>query len=606
MSTQEIKIGLWVDRDHSSVLGTTLTLSVFHANILTSFLSFLITTIIADSLFVAVVVCLYLTRPLSSSRLDLVDQVYVSMRNSRSPLLPPLEFLKALFEPRNKRRPRTLATLVFIPSVILFILKIGGFIIPPLIISSSQDAIGLLKSARCGFTVSDAATELLETIASRSYATERYATSESDFSLERIFPVDTLPFEIDRNATCPFDEKLCLLDNKSAIAFDTGLLDSHIHLGINAPVDERVQYRWRSTCMPLNVTGKVRVLSNTTYRDIYISSDEPILEVDLGPRVAFGLNYTFFYKRNLLDTQGYDVRTVSSIGGLGDDYPLQWRPRKELSRSDGDTTLVFIGTNSILYDEPVEDPVFQATNRLESGEYASDFVFRIIGCVDQHQYCNPVNKSCTALNSTLGDTYTPFTYSGISAQFATRWRLNEYTRNHYMDEGVRSLGKNALIANSIVPEHTYSSPGLQKDQWQRETQRWFETGLAKFQYKAMQFPNVPAPKTYEPEFAMDNKLAYNASMLKEINGYLVSQCGQQRVRLGSRGQNISVLGLFILSGVAFLSLASKILLCWWADRKPPSDEKKERWQQDHIWQLREAARHVPESTRFLGQGNYAQ
>lgn len=68
---------------------------------------------------------------------------------------------------------------------------------------------------------------------------------------------------------------------------------------------------------------------------------------------------------------------------------------------------MFISANSILYYGKVEDPIFAATseikNVLDNGKnatlYTSDYFVNPLGCVDQHQFCNPASDKCTKLDS---------------------------------------------------------------------------------------------------------------------------------------------------------------------------------------------------------------
>ena len=117
-----------------------------------------------------------------------------------------------------------------------------------------------------------------------------------------------------------------------------------------------------------------------------------------------------------------------------------------MSRADADVTLVLVGTGAITYVNKVFDPVFQANTTALDGvagpEWISDYAVRIVGCADQHQYCNPVTGVCTIMNGTHGEWSSPFVQKGISAQYATGWRMNRYTMEHTIDHNVRSLGHN--------------------------------------------------------------------------------------------------------------------------------------------------------------------
>jgi hypothetical protein len=81
---------------------------------------------------------------------------------------------------------------------------------------------------------------------------------ESDPSLQdcNMFSEKNLHVQVTENEECPFNGDVCLLGNKSAIALDTGYLDSK-HLGVNSP--QRLFFRRRNICAPLVIDGYARV-----------------------------------------------------------------------------------------------------------------------------------------------------------------------------------------------------------------------------------------------------------------------------------------------------------------------------------------------------------
>ena len=82
--------------------------------------------------------------------------------------------------------------------------------------------------------------------------------------------VGALNQTINMNASCPFDDSLCLTE---AIAIDTGHLDSAIDLGINAKPEDRVWYRKFISCAVLSTDSSYFAskvgpdLDNSAYPD---------------------------------------------------------------------------------------------------------------------------------------------------------------------------------------------------------------------------------------------------------------------------------------------------------------------------------------------------
>ena len=222
----EIYKGFWINHSRHPILGATLTLSVDHASLLTSLLSFFVTTVIVDGLFKIITFILYFTRPLDAHEPVFLSQAYVALLNSRSPA-PPFELLPELFFTRrflNTSDGRRKAHLLLLPVWALLALKVGGFAIPPLITSGARNELALLQSDSCGFVSSEGQTtsgsissnELYEVSNARRYANEMYGGEPSLFVRESVLPVDTLPFKATRNTSCPFDERRCHLGPDSA------------------------------------------------------------------------------------------------------------------------------------------------------------------------------------------------------------------------------------------------------------------------------------------------------------------------------------------------------------------------------------------------------
>lgn len=71
----------------------------------------------------------------------------------------------------------------------------------------------------------------------------------------------SLDATIDKNASCPFSGGICKR-NDSNLIIDTGIIDSHEHLGLNSRPDERITFRRTTHCAPLETKGRKK-----TYRD---------------------------------------------------------------------------------------------------------------------------------------------------------------------------------------------------------------------------------------------------------------------------------------------------------------------------------------------------
>ena len=109
-----------------------------------------------------------------------------------------------------------------------------------------------------------------------------------------------LPYTTNDSAICPFSAGMCIPNDKSAFSMDSGYLNSHYDLGINAVPGDRILYRKVSTCAPIyasdfGVIENDPTLGETAY--VYAGN------------VGTLTNYTFKYpKASALLQLGYGLR----------------------------------------------------------------------------------------------------------------------------------------------------------------------------------------------------------------------------------------------------------------------------------------------------------
>lgn len=86
-----------------------------------------------------------------------------------------------------------------------------------------------------------------------SYARQCYGNNTAT-QLCSSYKIPALPIHMSNTTDCPFPgkEQICL-PNSTTLTLDTGLLDSHDHLGINTPPSNRFAFRRVDQCIPLVV-----------------------------------------------------------------------------------------------------------------------------------------------------------------------------------------------------------------------------------------------------------------------------------------------------------------------------------------------------------------
>lgn len=249
--------GAWTNWSRGPVLGAALTLTRRDAALVIAFTS----TFIA---FVATRVwrlsCFALHRYYSATgpRDATYHQLQAILRNASAPEDGIRLFLKLLSAKhwRINRQSRLLFSTIF--GIILFtsFAVLGGF--------SSSIAITdnevLIQSSGCGYVyrklahTSGPVAYISKTVDNAAnYAEQCYSKKDDQFDCAS-FVTDRITGTIDNNASCPFHSEICV-NQRSNIRIDSGFINSHSHLGLNAPREERTLWRNVLHCAPLVASG---------------------------------------------------------------------------------------------------------------------------------------------------------------------------------------------------------------------------------------------------------------------------------------------------------------------------------------------------------------
>lgn len=87
-----------------------------------------------------------------------------------------------------------------------------------------------------------------------NYAQQCYLNASGGLLDCGLFVSKSLPKEVDFQAPCPFHDEMCRTPEGN-IRLDTGYIDSHRDLGLNAPNDQRFLWRNVLHCAPLVTRG---------------------------------------------------------------------------------------------------------------------------------------------------------------------------------------------------------------------------------------------------------------------------------------------------------------------------------------------------------------
>lgn len=257
-----VYLGMWTNWSRGRVLGATLTLSREDGNYLISFTAFFIGLV---STRFWRIVCFMLHNSLSTStpRDALYHQQQAILRNSDSADSGLLTFFQLVWAWRKNTKRVFVRMWPVIATAAFFTVAFtiaGGFS------SSISTGIGndvLLDGSNCAIlnpqVYDNESRDILNPYSSRrantaaNYAQQCYGTNTSGVFDCGTFAKARIPSSVDNQTACPFSKGLCRTDE--SLRLDTGYIDSHEHLGVNAPFNERVIFRTVLQCAPLVTEG---------------------------------------------------------------------------------------------------------------------------------------------------------------------------------------------------------------------------------------------------------------------------------------------------------------------------------------------------------------
>ncbi|KAE9367250.1 hypothetical protein N431DRAFT_350195 [Stipitochalara longipes BDJ] len=610
--TPGIQTGFWRNYDHGEIHGATLTLSARHGGYLIAFLALYVSVTGAQVWVILRFVLHQLNNPRKRRNAFYAQQQLV-LRNSEGTLNTAWRLFQVSWAWRRLESYSVIRSLHFIlPAILVFASFFAGGIFSSEVSKAAGSSV-LVKSNQCGVVdmlfepgldvdpvnlhailtqLYNAASQILS---ASTYAQSCYASDTNRNQCSRYLK-QQLNWTTTPNATCPFDENLCILNGTSSLRLDSGVIDSHSDLGINAPYENRVHYRKVTTCAPIHTEPFTSLRNSSFIGDDSSFLLKPALNDTtwgmMGPFQDFmygasdGGNSTYSY--NIQDSYNnlgiYDITAVGSF-----DDP-DWTPISQLNRTDADIVLFFLGANSISYISPVDDPWFAAHRHhisnigVTENTWRSDAFIQVLACADQYQICNPGTDQCSSLDSLQ----------------ATKQQLQQIGLNDYqnqtafiiMDIGAalfgtgavfEALGSGALLATSQVvpPGVSFSLPD---NQWMLEATWWFTIGLAGLQQSVVEYATGP-----NPDHLVDGQ-AIPLSTLGDPNSTVTRTiCNSQMIKSNGGYQNFSVLGLCCIlaigGSIIIVSLYVESIVGFVQKKVDKGEKGRTRWMADSNFQV---------------------
>jgi hypothetical protein len=369
-----------------------------------------------------------------------------------------------------------------------------------------------------------------------------------------LFPTTSLSWQEDAGAACPFqDSEICV--EGLAFKVTAGPIDSHIHLGINAPREQRIRYKRNSICAPIP-TGGYAAIANTTNLNAteIVYNEENLVQYYYGPIQGLS-SYTFNYQVLLSKSDvGYTITSQEAWPDKAQ-YGL-WKPIESLERQDADVSIHFIAFNGVRFLQPCDDPVFSAhypmdtTNASLPTGYEADKVVSVLACAEQHQICNAVTGVCSPLlgKYQLFDALVAGALDNVllsTAQTTTALRIVNAVAFTNIKDVVYLRQYTALRAQERL--NGLVQLALPTNQWHLEISGWIQDGLALLQHLVQEYATGPA-------------FTAGGQILPSDPGSPYDQCLSQRTRDTQGSQSFSILGLAVTFTIAGLIIIASFFV----------------------------------------------
>ncbi|KAL0944938.1 uncharacterized protein CTRU02_202825 [Colletotrichum truncatum] len=557
--SQEIYTGVWTDWSLGSVQGVTITLSARDGGLLLAFIAIFV-TFVTTRAWRIIAFAAHQSMASGGKHDGLYYQRQFILRNITSPIAAAWLFMQQSWYWRpfaNKGLART------VPWALCALAYAGLFAAAAVFsaeISTGASKFRLLKATNCGiFTPADRdafqGKELFDNQVSSMYSRQCYSDNSSAACSS--LPVSSIRWT-NESVDCPFADRICL--GHRGFRMESERINSHNHLGINAPEQNRIFYSRETVCSPLvTQPGFIQYVNGSEAKELGWP-DNILIKYLYGSRGD--RNYTYIYNTYGQNMQtGYSTWTYYTLAGRNDST---WKPAEALEVEHRDLTLMLIAPNSIIHMEPNDDPVFAANNPMNIGgviAYLPDRFVSPIACADGHQICNPMNDQCTPFlgSSELLEAARGGRLGLNPTQVATVTRLGPAVSLSTFYNLIWTRTQSFLRAQELVGGLTQLP--LPSNQWEIEMESLMADALAGLQHQTLEYVTGPAAPSRGTTLQLWDTLPESASVAAEdIRVPLRELCGSQRIRETQGTLNFSVVGLGVLFGVGSAMIIASLLL----------------------------------------------
>ncbi|KAH8722812.1 hypothetical protein GQ44DRAFT_828694 [Phaeosphaeriaceae sp. PMI808] len=598
MSTAaSVHTGFWQNQQYNGIEGATITLTSTNASYLVAFLA-LFLGIVAGHFWAILSFVVFHIRSTLAARNGQHHQQQAILRNYHAPGAAIWQLFLATWSWRQRRG--VAAIIAALPVIALALTSLMSFAAAGILSAkvTNKESDVLIKQENCGLWENPLLTRPNAPNAERA---EFSAGLADDFDLASTMAfacrkdssissncLSYAPKQIEwttsTEAACPFDQKIC--DTNTTVRFDTGLLDTTLHFGINAPKEDRLFYRRVSECTRLKREGYVsdwKDMNNTQFAPgsvegnvMYTWPGEEWIEFYYGPNDALGLNSTFIYSSRSPTVLMYGSQ-LFSLAGHNPTTPI-----KELNRTDANLSLLWLRLEeSVQYPKPINDPWFEAKTpivrevRISDSVvqnvtiYIADYPISVLGCVTQHQLCDPSTGSsptCTDLGPVRNIRRAMKMLKRDQQKITLERMVNIISEAKDFTAIPIMLSGNSLL---ITKRPHYQNIIPPDDQWIMELDHMFGTLFQTMQIRNYRFAGgYPSSSDLQPNIT---KPQANATWM----------CGAQVVRRDDY-QSLSVLGLALICSIGgliiLINLTLDSIVAWYSKRFQKGEHAIHEWE----------------------------
>ncbi len=368
----------------------------------------------------------------------------------------------------------------------------------------------------------------------------------------------SLPFVVEHNASCPFDEAVCLMGDNSAFGMDTGHI-AFSDLGINYKFAKDLSVRRRTVCAPIDAeVFRERVITSETLPAL--QGNETLTFYSF---VSYqGENRSDLYRNDNFSTD-YTLRSFHFIPDLVDlAEPLG------PSAPDHDVSIITLRGGGVTFQNVQDDPWFSAHEQKQYDNstgiiptdwkrYRMDRFLNVLGCDERVQLCSAVTGLCTPWSGLYSEVT-----EGLVSDYLADPTLQEKSPEDFNSILYASIMVRLVVLYTSIPESIQSRSAssalqasrylvdgdqyrLESEQWKLELDYWFSMALARLQLEV--FNTIEKPPSVDAESAQ-NLWAAQPSLLR--------LCGRVKFRSVDH-TTLSTIGVVVVLVVScFLTVLS--------------------------------------------------